>query len=663
MAVVLGAQPVRASSTWTVASCVFAIVLATCAVSAALVLGWSWDDWVDSYTVTNLVIGLALVGSGAPIGWYRPRNAVGPVFVIAGTAHLVSAALGPALRLGVMLGWPSALTRLMSGFYLGTWSLGLPSLALLALLLFPDGRLPGRRWLAAAAYLIAMGIAGLLLSLINPYDVLPGEPASRPLLAIEGIPMATLESAVGLLSLPAFPLVLVALVLRYRRGDERTRRQLLWLLLALVAMLVINLPRAATSDGPILSLLSVVLIPIAIMIAIVRYRLLDIRFVLSRTLLYLILITSITALFAGTAAGLALILPPSADRTGTLLAAVVVAMVFVPLRQVLQRVVQRALFGSRDDPVGVASQARSAGGLDALVAEVRRSLRLPRLVLASSSGTLAEAGAEPDEPIHATLPIGDDAQFVVTLRPGERRLHEDDRTVLGLVASAVDAVLRERDLIAEIRRSRAQTAQARERERQLLHRELHDGLGPTLTGAAMYIDAASNLVETEPAQARELLRSARGDVAAALQDVRRVVYGLRPLALDEKGLVAALEELSGRGSPRVEVTAEALPPLSPAVELAAYRIAAEGITNARRHSTAGRVGVRFSIDGDELAIAVQDDGAAPDGYHPGAGLRFVTEHAEELGGWASAGPTSDGWRIDARLPLEPPDLSPRRTHP
>lgn len=168
----------------------------------------------------------------------------------------------------------------------------------------------------------------------------------------------------------------------------------------------------------------------------------------------------------------------------------------------------------------------------------------------------------------------------------------------------------------------------------------------------MYIDAATNLIEADPGRAREILRSARHDVATALHDVRRVVYGLRPLALDEKGLAAALRELCRGGTPEVTVQADALPPLSPAVELAAYRIAAEGITNARRHASAGRVRVRLAPRGHELAITVDDDGTPPHGYQPGAGLRFVTERAEELGGWASAGPHRGGWRVDARLPLE-----------
>ena len=194
-----------------------------------------------AHTATSLIEGLAPILAAA--------QQAGPVFAAAGLSHLVSAALGPMLRLGLALDWPPALTRLIAGCYLGAWSFGLPSLAMLALLLFPDGHLPGRWWRAVAGYLVALGVLGLVLSLINPYDLVAGEPASRPLFAIEGIPMAAIEAVVGWLSLPAMPLVLASLILRYRRGDERVRRQLLWLLLALIAMLVINLPRTYDESG------------------------------------------------------------------------------------------------------------------------------------------------------------------------------------------------------------------------------------------------------------------------------------------------------------------------------------------------------------------------------------------------------------------------------
>jgi len=635
---------------WVLVVGAVAAALAATSASAAIALGWGWQAYVGSYTLTNAVVGLALVGSGVMIGWFRPRNAVGPVFSAAGLGHLVSAALAPLGILGISLGWPTPLTRLLAGLFLGAWGLGLPSLAMLALLLFPDGRLPSARWRPAAAYLVLGGAYGFAISMITPVDVVPGEPASRPLFAVEGLPSEVLDGIQSVMSLPAVPIVVAALVVRYARGDERVRRQLLWLLLALLGMLAINLQRWVTGDGPILLLLSTVLIPVAIAIAIIRHGLLDIRVVLSRTLLYGVLVSLVVALYAGIVAALALIVPPDADRAVAVLAAIAVALLFDPLRRLLQRLVGRALFGVRDDPARTIATTRSAAGLDGVLAEVRRGLRFPRVLLRDTEGVRADAGVEPPDPMRVPLAVDDETTLVVTLRAGERRLHPADRRALELVVPAIAAVLREQRLLADLRRARAQSIEARERERQLLHRDLHDGLGPVLTGAAMRIDAAANLVDAEPGRARETLALARRDVGAALDDVRRVVYGLRPVALD-RGLASALREERGDGAPSLEVVADELPPLTPAVELAAYRVSMEAVTNARRHSTATTVTVRLTAEDGVLVVAVADDGRPPSSFEAGAGIRSIHERAEELGGTAEAGPAPDGWRVVARFPL------------
>lgn len=642
---------------WVVATGATALALVTVSAASAIAIGWDWQDYVSSYTLTNTAIGLALAGSGVMIGWFRPRNAVGPLFAAAGIAHLVTATLAPLTSFGIAQDWPVPLTRLMAGVFLGAWGFGLPTLALLALILFPDGRLPGRRWRPVVWYFIGTGVVGFVLSMVNPFDIIAGEPASRPLFAVEGIPMAELESAFGILGLPSILFVIASLVVRYVRGDERTRRQLLWLILAFLCMLVINLQRFITGDGPILLLLSIVLIPGAIAIAIIRYQLLDIRVVLSRTLLYGVLIALIIALYAGIVASFTLVVPPDADRAVAVGAAVTVAMLFAPLRLLLQRVAGRALFGTRDDPARTIATAQAATGLTGLLREVRRSLRLPQLALTHAPGTALIDGEAPEHPVHETLAVPGGAELTVTLRPGERRLHDADRRALALIIPAIATVLRERSLIEEVRAARALTVETRERERHLLHRDLHDGLGPTLTGAAMRIDAAANLVDIDPIAARENLVLARRDVGSAVDDVRRVVYGLRPLALADSGLADALRQESG-GIPEVVVEAPSLPPLSPAVELAAYRIAMEAITNARRHSNATTVSVRLTAEDGVLITTIADNGNPPEAYTPGTGIHSMQLRAEELGGNTTAGPIDQGWQIIARLPLVPTAAAP-----
>jgi signal transduction histidine kinase len=193
-----------------------------------------------------------------------------------------------------------------------------------------------------------------------------------------------------------------------------------------------------------------------------------------------------------------------------------------------------------------------------------------------------------------------------------------------------------------------------------LRRDLHDGLGPVLTGIAFKADAARNALPAGPARASELLGGLRADTTSAIADIRRLVYGLRPPALDDLGLIGSLRQQSVRlaqrpdgGSVAVQLTApDDLPPLPAAVEVAAYRIITEAMTNASRHSGATRIEVRLAL-ADGLRIEVSDDGTGPQrGWQPGFGLISMRERAAELGGTCQAGPDpAGGGLVVASLPL------------
>jgi signal transduction histidine kinase len=211
---------------------------------------------------------------------------------------------------------------------------------------------------------------------------------------------------------------------------------------------------------------------------------------------------------------------------------------------------------------------------------------------------------------------------------------------------------------------------AREEERRRLRRDLHDGLGPTLAGQTLKVGAIRNLLARDPSAADRLLVELGAEIEAAIADIRHLVYALRPPALDELGLVAALraeamrhdiEENYGSGPgmdretrPRVTVEApDPLPALPAAVEVAAYRIACEALTNAIRHSQATSCRIRLTLD-DALHVEVADDGMGlPAERRVGVGLVSMRERAEELGGACSI--TSElgrGVRVLATLPLE-----------
>jgi signal transduction histidine kinase len=357
----------------------------------------------------------------------------------------------------------------------------------------------------------------------------------------------------------------------------------------------------------------------------------------------------------------------------------VVAVLFAPLRERLQRGENRLMYGERDDPYAVLSHLRQRlestlapdAVLPAVAQTVKEALKLPyaEIQLKRKDGfeTAAAAGDPVDHPVEVPLVYGGETvgRLILgpragdeTFGPADRQLLEDLAHQIGVAAHAVrltDEALR---LSADLQRSRERLVAAREEERRRLRRDLHDGLGPQLAGLTMTAEAARDLVSTDPERAKELLGDLMERAQAAVSDVRHLVYALRPPALDALGLLGALRahaDHHDNGGVRVTVEApEQLPPLPAAVEVAAYRIALEAITNAERHADARSCAVRVSLDkdADALRVEIVDDGRGigEDGG-TGVGLSSMRERAAELGGWCTvAALDSGGTRVSAYLP-------------
>ena len=645
-------------------------ILAVCAslVVAVIVLAVmvraTWADVVSSYTLTNLSFALGFVVSGAVIAWFRPSNAVGWIFIACGVGHLLTPACGLGAIYGVEAGWPVWATRSLGTCSTAGWIIGIAGLFPLALLLFPDGRLPSHRWAPLAWLIVGYTVFQIVSWVLADEGPSPAR-ATTSILSIGFVQPEPLVVAAGIVGLGVLVAAVASLIVRFVRGDDTIRRQLLWVILAVVIMLVINSQRWLTGDGPVLLLLTFGLIPVSIAIAIVRYGLLDIRLVLSRTVLYVLAVGALIAVYAGLVAALSAVVPADADRTVSVVAAIVVALGFNPLRLALRRVIDRAFYGTRSDPAATAGRVGEGLGnakdLGDVIERARIALRLPYLALTSAGGERRFESGELHGGELAEIPLryrgSEVGHLLAGLRRGERVLHDDDRRSLELIAAPLAVAVHASTLAEQVQASRTAVIEAREEERVRLQRELHDGLGPILTSAALQADATSNMLRSDPAAAEKLLTDVRSDIRQALDDVRRVVYGLRPIELDELGLIGALEQRTrqpiavGGRTVRFSVEGAELPPLSPAVELAAFRIAMEGVSNALRHSDATHCSISVGTSGDTLELWVIDDGSAAGGWTAGVGLRSIVERAEELGGSASSGPTPEGWRIRATVPL------------
>ncbi len=212
-----------------------------------------------------------------------------------------------------------------------------------------------------------------------------------------------------------------------------------------------------------------------------------------------------------------------------------------------------------------------------------------------------------------------------------------------------------------LRRSQMALLHAREEERLRLRRDLHDGLGPSLAAIGLKVDAAASWVARDPAIAEGLLKEVRRDLNATVAETRKLVRGLRPPALDELGLANAIRRTADDFSatdtqPAITVTADGLPTLPAAVEVAAYRIVQESLTNAVRHAHAAHLDVSVAVDRGALRIEVADDGTGYDTESRGGGVgtESMRERVEELGGdyWITSAPES-GTRVLVTLPLSP----------
>ena len=624
--------------------------------------GTSLGDMVGAFVITNLAIAVSFGGCGALLAWHRPRHPVG--WLLAGSGVLQGATgVAGTLLLGADPADGSGLSLLAATVFSWAWpwsmGLGLP----LALLLFPDGRLPSRRWRPVGVAVGLVGLAFVVSVGIDPASSQVGGRLFPHLGAWAGSDGAgALWGTVGLLATACQAVVVASLAVRYRRGDETTRRQLLWLLLAGLAVLVVATPVVLLRAGSVLFLLVILLVPAAVVTAVLRHNLLDIRLVVSHTVSWTVLSGAVALGYVVLVGVLGSVL---AGTAGAVVATAVVALAVHPVRRQLQTRVDRLFYGDRADPVRlfdrVGSRLGGPDGVGALAAAISESLRLPFVAIRSEGRGVVAVGC-PSSAVH-TVPLVQDGtrvgELLVGARKGDRRLTRRDRDLLALVAAPVTLAVHASVLAQELGTARARVVAGREEERRRLRRDLHDGLGPLLTGIGFKADAALNYVHVQPDEAVELLVQLRAELASALEDVRRLVDDLRPPVLDDHGLVEALRRQAGRldrcrdGRPlRVRIDApDVVPSLPAAVEVAVYRIATEAMVNVVRHSLATAVTVQLTVD-DAVHLTVHDDGGPSSAaWVPGVGLASMAERAAELGGTLSAGPGTDGAEVRARLPL------------
>jgi signal transduction histidine kinase len=303
--------------------------------------------------------------------------------------------------------------------------------------------------------------------------------------------------------------------------------------------------------------------------------------------------------------------------------------------------------------------------LDTIVATVREALRLPYAAIRLADDEPDRPAAISGDPVPATLTLPlhyrseTVGELVLGQRPGEATFSPADLRLLSDLARQAGVAVSAVRLTADLQRSRERLVSAREEERRRLRRDLHDGLGAQLAGLTVQAGVLKGLIGRNAPAAEELVGELQTELRSAIADIRRLVYGLRPPALDELGLAGALQRLAQRtgadaDGPRVTVEVDPdLPALPAAAEVAVYRIASEALTNVVRHANARSCLVRVTVDDDAVGVQVTDDGIGLGGLSRGAGvgLASMRERAAEMGGECLVdSPASGGTRVVARLP-------------
>lgn len=631
-------------------------------------------------TVANGVAAVGFITGFATVGallrWKRPANPIGWLLSASGLSYAVGS-LG-----GLLLQFPG--TRAW-GYWLGwTWLFGV-GFVVFVVLLFPTGSLPSDRW-RPVAWAATAAMAGWVLgNTFAPAPVdgsLPHNPIGmgRP----AGHVMQVLGGVSGLLVAATGLAAIVSLVFRYRRARTVEREQLKWLVYAggvILVALIAEVPieqilgpgNAASNLQDIMVSGSIALVPIAIGIAVFGYHLYDIDVVINKTLVYGSLAVFITGVYVAIVVGIGSLAQRGARPSLALsiAATAVVAIAFQPVREWVQHIANRLVYGQRTTPYEVL--ADFAGRMAGAYAAEELLPRMARILAEGTGASRADvwlksgttfhdgaawpAGAPLLPPSRASvvgtpmypaadriLPVRYQGEVLgalsVSKRPGESLTPTEDRLLADLAAQVglvlKNAGLRQQLLsrLEDIRASRQRLVAAQDEERRRIERNIHDGAQQQLVALAIKLSITESMIGTDTDGERELLAELRRDVVGAVEDLRDLARGVYPPLLASQGLVAALTAQARKAPVPASVAADGVGRYSQEVEAAIYFCVLEALQNVAKYAGAARAEVRLSVRGHDLTFEVTDDGA---GFDPGkkaygTGLQGMADRLHAHGG-------------------------------
>ena len=573
------------------------------------------------------------------------------------------------------------------------WVLGILAVVFLLPLLFPDGRLPSRRW-RPFVWFIGAFLLAITLSLVFGQRILTGSSdagITNPLY-IRAVGLLPRDPVIAILFPALFATSVASLFLRFRRSSGVERQQFRWVVFGLIAAFMGLLIAYVVKDPFLNSLVNgaaLLAFPLSIGVSVLRFHLYDLDVVVKKTVVYAALALFATVIYLAIVVGLGATLGRGSSFL-TMVAAVVVALTFQPVRARLTRFANRLVYGKRATPYEVLSEFSERLGDTYSEEDV-----LPRMARILGEGVGAEradvwlvidrelrdvAAWPPDAGDMAAIPLTDgvvpsiegiDRVYPVEqagellgalavrkpssdpVSPADEKLIADLAGQAGLVLRNVRLTEELKARLDDLKAAQKRLVAAQDEERRKLERNIHDGAQQQLVALAVKLRLADGLMERDMAKAHELLGQIQTESHVALEDLRDLARGIYPPLLADKGLAAALEAQTRKSGLPVELRADEIGRYPQEIEAAVYFSCLEALQNVAKYASASRVGVSIVQRDGHLVFTVTDDGRGFDpneiGY--GTGLQGIADRLGALEGALSvtAAPGS-GATIEGRLP-------------
>jgi signal transduction histidine kinase len=627
---------------------------------------------VDAYFVVVALVMIAGYATvGAVLASRNPRNAIGWLMIAVGLSFAITGFSSEYILYAYETEPGSLVLREYFALVSNNFWIVMFTSVILLVLLYPTGRVPGPRWRWLPIAIATFGALAFLTGLVYPgrLELDISTPVDNPLGvgALRGV--AGLAAPVGYLGLilVGAPLSITALVLRYRRSAGEERQQIRWLAYIASATLVLIVVGVVTAllmgESYATSLVDDLFVlvgfglvgigvPIAMGVAVMRYRLYDLDLVVKKTVVFALVAATITILALVVALAVPVLVVGvglSGWEWGLLTLGVVLGALVGPVRRRATKIADRIVYGGRATPYEVLSRfSERVGETYATEDVLPRMARVvgeatgadgARVLLRVGAGQREVARWPEDRDVHPrefVVPVvhqGEDLGALTVSMPASDPMSPAKERLIRDLAAQAGLVLRNVRLIEELRASRQRLAAAQDHERRRIERNIHDGAQQQLVALAVKLRLADALVGKDESKAHAMLAELQAETNDALENLRDLARGIYPPLLADKGLVAALEGQARRSTIPVTIDGDGIGRYPQEAEAAVYFCALEALQNVAKYADADRIAVRLAASDGSLRFEVEDDGR---GFDPsaarGSGLTNMRDRLDALGG-------------------------------